>query len=311
MLQDIHPGNYQKSLSETFVEELFVLLNEKEPIYKESLGCCATSDCQGPLQQFENTIVKCGFCGVQHCNQCLEVISAEDGHRCVSTIAESVQEVLRESRPCPLCGERISKVSGCDDMFCVKCHCGFSYGAGNLIRREFHNIHLQEYRATIGEDIAPDQQVVLDGEDFMFSSEVFDGVDFYRRNCDTFRWIQLTNRTFEKRLFSAIYGSTYPSLEFKRTPEQIINQRLMLHFMSQIVMEASEVILDLVLRAKVFHMQLYPNSFKVMPKDVRERIEESLAEIYQSIDPLKRSVEEKICSNHDRFFGISGFVLIE
>jgi hypothetical protein len=85
----------------------------------------------------------CDLCGLEYCKKCVEPL--EKNHTCTDTA--SVQAILKDSHPCPTCGERISKIEGCNQMFCVMCHTGFWYGTNEIIKTAFHNPHRQEFLA--------------------------------------------------------------------------------------------------------------------------------------------------------------------
>jgi hypothetical protein len=72
---------------------------------------CPDGECRG----FLSTAYKCGTCQNWACPDCL-VIKGKDKdaeHTCDPGQKESVALIVKESRPCPKCGERISKVDGC------------------------------------------------------------------------------------------------------------------------------------------------------------------------------------------------------
>jgi hypothetical protein len=72
---------------------------------------CPDSECRG----FLSTAYKCGTCQRWACPDCL-VIKGKDKdveHTCDPGVKESVAMIIKESHPCPKCGERISKVDGC------------------------------------------------------------------------------------------------------------------------------------------------------------------------------------------------------
>ena len=72
---------------------------------------CPDGDCRG----FLSTAYKCGTCQQWACSDCL-IIKGKDKdveHTCDPGLKESVALIIKESKPCPKCGERISKVDGC------------------------------------------------------------------------------------------------------------------------------------------------------------------------------------------------------
>lgn len=72
---------------------------------------CPDSECRG----FLSTAYKCGTCQMWACPDCL-VIKGRDKdseHTCDPGQKESVALIIKESKPCPKCGERISKIDGC------------------------------------------------------------------------------------------------------------------------------------------------------------------------------------------------------
>lgn len=72
---------------------------------------CPETECRG----FLSTAYKCGTCQNWACPDCL-VIKGKDKdaeHTCDPGVKESVAMIIKESHPCPKCGERISKVDGC------------------------------------------------------------------------------------------------------------------------------------------------------------------------------------------------------
>ena len=72
---------------------------------------CPDGECRG----FLSTAYKCGTCQSWACPDCL-VVKGKDKdaeHTCDPGQKESVAMIIKESRPCPKCGERISKIDGC------------------------------------------------------------------------------------------------------------------------------------------------------------------------------------------------------
>jgi len=114
---------------------------------------CPDGECRG----FLSTAYKCGTCQMWACPDCL-VIKGKDKdaeHTCDPGQKESVALIVKESRPCPKCGERISKVDGCDQMFCTECHTAFSWNTGAVVNGVIHNPHYYEYLRKLGNGTAP------------------------------------------------------------------------------------------------------------------------------------------------------------
>jgi len=114
---------------------------------------CPDSECRG----FLSTAYKCGTCQNWACPDCL-VVKGKDKeaeHICDAGQKESVALIIKESRPCPKCGERISKIDGCDQMFCVECHTAFSWQTGAVVNGVIHNPHYYEFLRNQGNGTAP------------------------------------------------------------------------------------------------------------------------------------------------------------
>ena len=114
---------------------------------------CPDVDCRG----FLSSAYKCGTCQRWACSDCLEIkgLEKDTAHTCSEERKASVALILKESRPCPKCGERISKVDGCDQMFCTECHTAFSWTSGQQVNGVIHNPHYYEFLRKQGNGVAP------------------------------------------------------------------------------------------------------------------------------------------------------------
>ena len=89
---------------------------------------CPREECRG----FLSTQYKCEICKFHTCPHCLEVIGeSKEGHECDPDTVATAEAIKAQSKPCPKCGTRISKISGCDQMWCISCHTAFSWRTGN------------------------------------------------------------------------------------------------------------------------------------------------------------------------------------
>jgi hypothetical protein len=87
---------------------------------------CPAPSCNG----FLSTAYKCTICARSTCSTCLVVLAGgAEEHTCVESDRLSAELIKKETRPCPVCGERIFKISGCDQMWCTSVKEG---AAGNV-----------------------------------------------------------------------------------------------------------------------------------------------------------------------------------
>ena len=105
---------------------------------------CPNSDCRGYL----SSQYKCDLCQLHTCVECHEIIghSKEDPHTCKEENVQSAELIKKETKPCPTCGTRISKISGCDQMWCPTCHKAFSWRTGLVDNGVIHNPHFYQYQ---------------------------------------------------------------------------------------------------------------------------------------------------------------------
>ena len=120
---------------------------------------CTNADCRGYL----STQYKCELCEHHTCAKCLGHIGLTKGdgngegslHVCKQENIDSADHVRKHTKPCPCCGARISKIDGCDQMWCTQCRKAFSWNTGNLVTGVVHNPHFYQYQREIGGGVAP------------------------------------------------------------------------------------------------------------------------------------------------------------
>lgn len=95
---------------------------------------CPSNNCKYLL----NNKYFCDFCNKQYCDKCLGCIET-DNHECDKDTLETIKEIKKNSKPCPGCGTSISKVDGCDQMWCIICKKGFSWRTGQIETGRIHN----------------------------------------------------------------------------------------------------------------------------------------------------------------------------
>ena len=114
---------------------------------------CPADECRG----FLSTAYKCGTCQKWACPDCMIIKGDEKDtdHTCDPQLKETVALIIKESKPCPKCGERISKIDGCDQMWCIDCHTAFSWATGQQVNGVVHNPHYYEFLRKQGNGVAP------------------------------------------------------------------------------------------------------------------------------------------------------------
>ena len=115
---------------------------------------CPFPDCGG----FINNSYVCAVCKNKTCKDCYEIMEREKTlneakrevwtytHTCNPASVESFKLIKKETRGCPNCATRISKISGCDQMWCTECHVAFSWTTGRTVTGTIHNPHFYEWQ---------------------------------------------------------------------------------------------------------------------------------------------------------------------
>jgi hypothetical protein len=115
------------------------------------IKACPAQDCRG----FLDADYKCGMCSATTCKACHELLGAGT-HTCNPDSVASVKALKAEARPCPTCAAVISKIDGCDQMWCTQCKTTFSWRTGQVETGRTHNPHYYAYmRANGGLPRAP------------------------------------------------------------------------------------------------------------------------------------------------------------
>jgi hypothetical protein len=129
-----------------------LLATVKNPGEKKTFTMkCPGVDCRG----FLSTQYKCGICDRSACAHCLVQYSETDpdgsAHECKQEDKDSVALIKKSCRNCPSCGMSISKIEGCNQMFCTACNTAFDWSTGReIVGRQIHNPHYTEYLRRVG-----------------------------------------------------------------------------------------------------------------------------------------------------------------
>ena len=90
---------------------------------------------------------ECNSCHQKYCSKCLVSIPRSNIHSCHPDDVLTWNEIRENSKPCPCCGSRIFRSSGCNQMFCTNCHNNFDYSTGKILAGNIHNEHRAEWIA--------------------------------------------------------------------------------------------------------------------------------------------------------------------
>ena len=114
---------------------------------------CPAEGCRG----FLSTAWKCGVCELYSCSDCHEVkgVARDSAHTCDPGNVETAKLLAKDTKPCPKCGEMITKIDGCDQMWCTSCHTAFSWKSGQMATGVVHNPHYYEWQRRQGGGTAP------------------------------------------------------------------------------------------------------------------------------------------------------------
>jgi len=121
---------------------------------------------------------KCTMCMVSVCKKCHE-IRESDVHECNPDNVETIKAIKAEAKGCPKCGTLISKIDGCDQMWCTQCHVTFSWRTGLVEAGNTHNPHYYEYMRKNGGLMRAPGDVVCGGFPHLnLLVGRFDGLDY-------------------------------------------------------------------------------------------------------------------------------------
>ena len=112
---------------------------------KKFIMPCPDEHCRG----FLSSAYKCGLCHYYACPKCLVITGKERNdpdHVCDEELVKTAALIRENSKPCPKCGERIMKASGCDQMWCIQCKTAFSWKTGKIETGIIHNPHFFQYQ---------------------------------------------------------------------------------------------------------------------------------------------------------------------
>lgn len=129
-----------------YVKDLRIKLNTFDDEYKlkkdkEKYDIpCPVKECRGLL----NSKMQCVICNINVCISCRDIKKDNEEHVCDKNMIELVKLIKKDTKPCPSCKTMISKIDGCDQMFCIECKTAFSWKTGQVEKGRIHNPHYFE-----------------------------------------------------------------------------------------------------------------------------------------------------------------------
>ena len=143
-------------------EQIRINMGNISQVARKFIMPCQTGGCRGML----SSQYKCDLCSKHTCPKCFVAIEGGD-HVCKQEDVDTVEELRKNTRPCPNCGMRISKIDGCDQMWCTECKTAFSWSKGTVEKGVVHNPHYYQWMREHGQVAAPanpcNQNAVFNG----------------------------------------------------------------------------------------------------------------------------------------------------
>lgn len=88
------------------------------------VSACPSDGCRGFVSAVDWA---CVLCRAQVCASCKRVDTGDGSHACSEDDVQTARLLARETKGCPTCKIPISKIDGCDQMFCVSCTTTFNW----------------------------------------------------------------------------------------------------------------------------------------------------------------------------------------
>jgi hypothetical protein len=140
--------------AENTIRAAHLVLTGKEKEVRQFIMRCPAEECRG----FLSSAWKCGTCQQFFCSDChvQKTDQKDDNHKCNDDAKATAAMIKKETKPCPKCAIRISKIDGCDQMWCTSCQTTFSWESGQiLLNTVTHNPHYYEYLRSVNNGTIP------------------------------------------------------------------------------------------------------------------------------------------------------------
>lgn len=131
-----------RNIRDTSKDACDILDNENNALDKHIQ--CPSIGCAGRVNM--STTCKCTSCNQKICEHCETVIDEDTtDHVCDKEVLATLKFLKQDTKECPSCSTRIHKISGCDQMWCTKCHKAFSWERGTVDDGNIHNPHYYDH----------------------------------------------------------------------------------------------------------------------------------------------------------------------
>lgn len=119
-----------------------------EKVIRTTVYRCPDEKCRGfvCVKRDDSQRGQCGVCNTEVCIACSSRVEDGVNHECNQDDVASTKELRKNSKQCPKCSIPISKIDGCDQMWCVMCHTAFSWKTGEIVKGVIHNPHFFAYQ---------------------------------------------------------------------------------------------------------------------------------------------------------------------
>jgi hypothetical protein len=211
---------------------------------------CSVPNCKGTL----NNRWYCRLCEIPHCNKCGELKrkagdgeqkNGDDEHICNPDSVQSLEEIKKNSKPCPKCGIAIFKTEGCDQMFCIVCHTAFSWKTLTIETGRIHNPHYYEIMRRDGNTRREEGDIRPCDEDVQFDDRIIRIYQHYNiltpaelgKIQNSFRFVIEIAETYNERREQLTNG-TFANLRKKYIKNEISGE----NFRKQIKMKNTRTI---------------------------------------------------------------------
>lgn len=216
--QELNADTYATPATTTHVKRIF---NHR----------CGDGECRG----FLSSQWKCGMCDKTTCKDC-NIVKITEDHICKPDDVATARMIARDSKPCPKCTTPISKIDGCDQMWCTQCHTAFSWTRG-VIETNIHNPHYFEWvRRTGGNAAVPRNPADIQcgrAIDHRFTTET----NLILRRYIGYKQQPQIDRSYVDNFIRSLMHIRHVELDRYRVNNVLDNERLRIEYMTKVIDE--------------------------------------------------------------------------